>query len=65
MENASLDPTERARLARIVALHGEGATVTRLAIPRNTLARALGGLGLRRGTVLAIRAALAADEAAE
>lgn len=52
-------PSElRAQLAAFVERHGEVETTARLGIGRLTLARALGGLGLRRGTIVLVRVAL-------
>jgi hypothetical protein len=45
LENAS-----RERLAGLVTEHGEAWVLKRFNVSRQTLARALGGLGLRRGT---------------
>lgn len=54
-----LSDGERAALLAQVRTHGEPATVRRLGIPRQTLARALANLTLRAGSVLLIRNALA------
>lgn len=59
----SLTPRERAVIARMIAAQGERAAALALALPRHTLARACAGLGLRRGTVMVVRAALAAVRA--
>jgi hypothetical protein len=48
----------RDQLAWLVAEHGERAVCDRLRIARTALARALAGLGLRRGTIFQIEAAL-------
>jgi len=55
----SLPSVERARIEALIAANGESATVLKLGIPRQTLARALGGLGLRVGTIVLLRQQLA------
>lgn len=63
LTTTSLTPRERAVIARMIAAQGERAAALALALPRHTLARACAGLGLRRGTVMVVRAALAAVRA--
>ncbi len=46
-----LAPELRRQIAELIAAEGERATCRRLEIPRATLARAVGGLGLRRPTI--------------
>lgn len=48
----------RGALSALIARVGERACLERLQIGRATLSRALAGLGIRRGTVAQIRAAL-------
>jgi hypothetical protein len=48
----------RHQLAEIVRTSGEHGALKHLGIPRATLARALAGLGLRRGTIAMLRGRL-------
>jgi DNA invertase Pin-like site-specific DNA recombinase len=49
---APLTEEQRARIKRLVDRVGETEAARRLGLPRQTLARALAGLGLRRGTAV-------------
>lgn len=59
---ASLPVADKARLSDLVARIGEPRTVKTIGIPRQTLARALAGLGLRRGTIALIQQRLGSLE---
>lgn len=52
----------REALAAMLQEHGETATIQRLGIGRQTLARILGGMTVRRGTLALVCAALSAPE---
>jgi hypothetical protein len=54
-----LPPEDRHALAAFVERVGEQGTLDALGIGRPALARALGGLGIRRGTAVLIRLGLA------
>lgn len=62
MNTAPLPEPDRARLEALVASEGEAATIRKLAVPKNTVTRALARLPIRPGSVLIIRAALEAAE---
>jgi hypothetical protein len=53
---------EQGRLRALIEQLGERATCQALGIPRATLARALAGLRVRRGSVALLRARLGATE---
>lgn len=55
----------RGQLAALVAKHGESAVCQRAGLSNATLARALAGLGINRGTVAAVRAVLVKEREAE
>lgn len=57
--NVTLDTEERERLHRLVDDVGETKALAIMNVGREALARALAGLGVRRGTLAAIRAGLA------
>lgn len=48
----------RASLAEFVRAHGEEKAIESLGLSRITLARAMAGLGLRRGTIVLVRVGL-------
>jgi hypothetical protein len=56
VSTAPLTSGERALLARYVREVGEARALTELALGRQTLARAIAGLSLRRGTIALVRA---------
>ena len=58
-----LAPQLRRQIADLIERDGESATYRRLEIPRATLARAVGGLGLRRPTIAWIVARLSPTNA--
>jgi len=57
---APLPDDLRAALAAYVAVHGEAATANRAGLARATLARAMAGMNVHRGTVAVVQAVLAA-----
>jgi len=56
----TLPAGDRDRLRDVVSQLGEAAAIRRLELSRATLARCLGGMTIRRGTVIQVQAALAA-----
>ena len=56
--SAPLAPSLRAQLQTLVRQVGESRAVAQLDLPRNTLARAIAGFGLREGTRLLIEVRL-------
>jgi hypothetical protein len=52
----------RDAITALLAAHGEAATVDRLGVDRQTFARVLAGLPVRRGTLALVRESLAKTE---